>query len=119
MRLNKLCVFILLLVASMILAACVGVPAAPGADSASETSVDEPTAEVIEIEYWQYFYETRVGAMDQLIQKFEAENPDIKVIHNSDIPYADFRDKIAASAPANVAVAGEHRSALVDWCASS
>ncbi|MDJ0755619.1 MAG: extracellular solute-binding protein [Ardenticatenaceae bacterium] len=59
-------------------------------------------SEVITIEYWQYFFDARVDAMNRLIQQFEAENPDVRVIHNSDIPYADFRDKIAASAPANV-----------------
>ncbi|MFK7804608.1 MAG: extracellular solute-binding protein [Anaerolineae bacterium] len=59
-------------------------------------------SDVITIEYWQYFFDARVDAMNRLIQQFEAENPDVRVIHNSDIPYADFRDKIAASAPAGV-----------------
>jgi multiple sugar transport system substrate-binding protein len=40
--------------------------------------------------------------MNALIEQFEAENPDIDVIHNSDIPYENFRDEIAASAPAGV-----------------
>ena len=40
--------------------------------------------------------------MNQLIEQFEAENPGINVVHNSDIPYDDFRDKIAASVPAGV-----------------
>lgn len=62
----------------------------------------EPSSDVVTIEYWQYFFDARVDAMNRLIQQFEAENPDIRVIHNSDIPYADFRDKIAASAPAGV-----------------
>lgn len=44
----------------------------------------------------------RIEAMNQLIAQFEAENPNIKVIHNSDIPYDDFRNKIAASVPAGV-----------------
>ena len=30
------------------------------------------SANAVEIEYWQYIYETRVNAMDQLIEKFEA-----------------------------------------------
>mgnify|MGYP000034990118 CR=1 FL=1 len=30
--------------------------------------------DVIEIEYWQYFFEARQGAMDMLIEQFEAEN---------------------------------------------
>ncbi len=55
----------------------------------------------VTIEYWQYFYETRVDTMNQLIQQFESENPDIRVIHTN-FPYADYRDKIAASVPAGV-----------------
>jgi multiple sugar transport system substrate-binding protein len=58
--------------------------------------------EPIEIEYWQYSFGARIDAMNQLIAQFEAENPNIKVIHNSDIPYDDFRNKIAASVPAGV-----------------
>ncbi len=58
--------------------------------------------EVTTIEYWQYTFEPRQLAMDMLIEQFEAENPDIDVIHNSDIAYDNFRDEIAASAPAGV-----------------
>ena len=58
--------------------------------------------EVVTIEYWQYFFEARQDAMNRLIQKFQAENPNIRVIHNSEIPYAEFRDKVAASVPAGV-----------------
>ena len=55
----------------------------------------------VTIEYWQYFYDARVDAMNRLIQQFEGENPDIHVIHTN-FPYADYRDKIAASVPAGV-----------------
>ena len=55
----------------------------------------------ITIEYWQYFYDARVDAMNRLIQDFEAQNPGIHVIHTN-FPYADYRDKIAASVPAGV-----------------
>ncbi len=91
-----------LLVAALLLAACPA-PAAP-AEPAPEAVSQEAAAaeEVIEIEYWQYNFAARVEAMDQLIQMFEEENPNIKVIHNADIPYAEFRDKIAASVPAGV-----------------
>jgi multiple sugar transport system substrate-binding protein len=58
--------------------------------------------DVIEIEYWQYTFDARITAMDMLIEQFEAENPDIHVIHNSDIAYDNFRDELAASAPAGV-----------------
>ena len=55
---------------------------------------------VVTIEYWQYFFEPRVDAMNRLIQQFEAENPGIRVVHNSDIPYGEFIDKVAAGAAA-------------------
>ena len=42
--------------------------------------------DVVEIEYWQYNFQARVDAMNELIAQFEAENPGIKVVHNSDIP---------------------------------
>jgi multiple sugar transport system substrate-binding protein len=58
--------------------------------------------DVVTIEYWQYNFGARVDAMNMLIAQFEAENPDIKVIHNSDIAYDNFRDQLAASAPAGV-----------------
>jgi multiple sugar transport system substrate-binding protein len=57
---------------------------------------------VVEIEYWQYNFGARVDAMNALIAQFEEANPDVSVIHNSDIPYANFRDELAASAPAGV-----------------
>ena len=58
--------------------------------------------DMVEIEYWQYNFGPRVRAMDILIGLFEVANPGIKVVHNSDIPYANFRDELAASAPAGV-----------------
>ena len=58
--------------------------------------------DMVEIEYWQYNFGARVDAMNELIAQFEMENPGIKVVHNSDIPYANFRDELAASAPAGV-----------------
>ena len=56
-------------------------------------------AGAVEIEYWQYFFAERVDAIDQLIEKFEAENPDITVKHTH-FPYAQYRTKIAAAVPA-------------------
>lgn len=58
--------------------------------------------DVIEIEYWQYNFEARVDAMNMLIEQFEAENPDVRVIHNSDIAYADFRTELATSVAGGV-----------------
>lgn len=56
-------------------------------------------AEAVEIEYWQYFFEARVTAMEQLIEQFEAANPDITV-KMTHFPYADYRTKVAAAVPA-------------------
>ena len=112
MRLSRFFTLTLLVIAGLVLASCSGV--APQTVTVVETVEVEKVVEkevikevpaepeVITIEYWQYFFDARVDAMNRLIQQFEAQNPDVRVIHNSDIPYADFRDKIAASAPAGV-----------------
>jgi multiple sugar transport system substrate-binding protein len=104
----------LLLVAALF-AGCAAPAAAPAPEAAAEAAPAEAEAapaeaapaeaaagDVIELEYWQYNFESRVNAMNQLIEQFEAENPGIKILHNSDIPYDQFRDKIAASVPAGV-----------------
>jgi ABC-type glycerol-3-phosphate transport system substrate-binding protein len=39
----------------------------------------------VTIEYWQYFFEPRQLAMEMLIEQFEEANPDIDVVHNSEI----------------------------------
>ncbi|HRW11175.1 MAG TPA: extracellular solute-binding protein [Caldilineaceae bacterium] len=112
MRRHQVSILAVLLVFALLLTACPAAAPAPAAEdaataapaeeaAASEASV-ESSDDVVEIEYWQYFFDARVQAMDQLIELFEAENPGIKVIHNSDIPYDDFRDKIATSVPAGV-----------------
>jgi multiple sugar transport system substrate-binding protein len=69
---------------------------------ASATSVAAllgSAASAVEIEYWQYFFDARVTAMEQLIEKFEAANPDITV-KMTHFPYADYRTKVAAAIPA-------------------
>ncbi|MFK7997260.1 MAG: extracellular solute-binding protein [Granulosicoccus sp.] len=53
----------------------------------------------VEIEYWQYFFEARVTAMDTLIENFQEANPGITVKTNQ-FPYADYRTKVAAAIPA-------------------
>jgi multiple sugar transport system substrate-binding protein len=57
------------------------------------------SAQTVEIEYWQYTFAQRVQAIDELIKRFEAENPTIKV-RQTTVPYDDFRLKIAAAIPA-------------------
>jgi multiple sugar transport system substrate-binding protein len=56
-------------------------------------------ARAVEIEYWQYIFDTRVQAMDVLIENFEAANPGITVRHQT-FPYADYRTRVAAAIPA-------------------
>ncbi len=53
-------------------------------------------AQAVEIEYWQYVFETRVTAMDQLIAAFEAANPDITVKQVT-FPYADYQTRVVAA----------------------
>ncbi len=99
----------LVMAIAMLVSACAApvVPAAAPAGEAAattESAAEDAAAagEPVEIEYWQYNFESRITAMDELIALFEAENPGIKVIHNSEIPYDNYRDKIAASVPAGV-----------------
>ena len=56
-------------------------------------------AKAVEIEYWQYYFDARVTAMEELIANFEAANPDITV-KMTHFPYADYRTKVAAAIPA-------------------
>ena len=53
-------------------------------------------ANAVEIEYWQYVYDTRVKAMDQLIAKFQEANPDITVKQVT-FPYADYQTRLVAA----------------------
>src|SRR3954470_11802164 len=62
----------------------------------SAAAIASTGARAVEIEYWQYVFDTRVKAMTQLIQKFPAANPDIKVKQTT-FPYADYQTKVAAS----------------------
>ena len=63
---------------------------------AGVSSFSAGAAQAVEIEYWQYVFETRVTAMDQLIAAFEAENPDITVKHVT-FPYADYQTRVVAA----------------------
>jgi multiple sugar transport system substrate-binding protein len=53
-------------------------------------------AQAVEIQYWQYVYETRVKAMDELIANFEKANPDITVKQVT-FPYADYQTRVVAA----------------------
>ncbi|MEM1066280.1 MAG: extracellular solute-binding protein [Pseudomonadota bacterium] len=69
------------------------------AAATSASALFASAASAVEIEYWQYFFDARVTAMEQLIENFEAANPDITVTMTH-FPYADYRTKVAAAIPA-------------------
>nr|WP_163270373.1 extracellular solute-binding protein [Chelativorans alearense] len=54
------------------------------------------SAQAVEIEYWQYVFDSRVKAMDQLIANFQEANPDITVKHVT-FPYADYQTRVVAA----------------------
>ena len=62
----------------------------------SVVTVAATGAKAVEIEYWQYVFDTRVKAMTQLIGKFQEANPDIKVKQTT-FPYADYQTKVIAA----------------------
>jgi multiple sugar transport system substrate-binding protein len=53
----------------------------------------------VTITYWQYFYQSKVDLMNDLIQQFEAQNPGIKV-EQVTFPYETYQQKVAAAVPA-------------------
>lgn len=62
----------------------------------SAATIAAGQARAVEIEYWQYIFDTRVKAMDQLIAKFQAANPGITVKQTT-FPYADYQTKVSAA----------------------
>lgn len=59
-------------------------------------------SEEITITYWQYTFPSKVTEIDSLIEKFEAENENIKVVAQ-DFPYDQYNDKITAAMHADKA----------------
>ncbi len=53
----------------------------------------------VTITYWQYFYQSKVDLMNDLIQQFQAKNPGIKV-EQVTFPYESYQQKVAAAVPA-------------------
>src|SRR6056297_3065899 len=76
-----------------------GMKATALAMATSAAALAASAAQAVEIEYWQYFFDARVEAMETLIENFEAANPDITVTMTH-FPYADYRTKVAAAIPA-------------------
>jgi multiple sugar transport system substrate-binding protein len=53
----------------------------------------------VTITYWQYFFQSKVTLVDQLIQQFQAQNPGIRVVHEN-FPYDAYNQKVASAVPA-------------------
>ncbi|CAG0989562.1 partial Cyclodextrin-binding protein, partial [Anaerolineae bacterium] len=95
-----------LLVLALIVVACAAptpeptkVPVAPAATSAPVAQPTAAPAQKVEIEYWQYFFESKKNLVDELIVEFQKQNPNITVVHTT-FPYEQYTDKVAASVPA-------------------
>ena len=58
-----------------------------------------PSLAQVTIEYWQYYYESKVKLIDELIKVFEEQNPGIKVEHIT-FPYDSFNEQVAAAVAA-------------------
>jgi len=56
-------------------------------------------AQQVTITYWQYDFKSKVEAVNELIKKFEAANPNIKVVHQT-FPYDAYQQKVASAIPA-------------------
>lgn len=70
-----------------------------GATASLATLIGASAASAVEIEYWQYIFDSRITAMNTLIENFEAANPGITV-KQSTFPYADYRTRVAVAIPA-------------------
>lgn len=53
----------------------------------------------VTITYWQYDFKSKIEAIDELIKRFEAANPGIKVVHQT-FPYDAYQQKVGSSIPA-------------------
>lgn len=85
---------------SVLLAGCGNKNEAP--DSTPQTSTETSTtaaAKPVSIEYWQYFYETKVNLMDELIKEFQGANSNITVVQKH-FPYDSYQQKVAAAVSA-------------------
>ncbi len=53
----------------------------------------------VSITYWQYDFGTRIDAMEQLIERFNAENPDV-IVTQETFPYDAYEQRVAAATAA-------------------
>lgn len=63
------------------------------------TALHSAAAAPVTLTYWQYDYASKVSTMNDLIKKFEAANPDIKIKQET-FPYDAYNQKVASSVPA-------------------
>ena len=73
--------------------------ASPAADSALSAASQLTVSAPVEIEYWQYEFETKTALVNELIPEFQEANPDITVRHVN-FPYDDFLAQVAAAVQA-------------------
>src|SRR5947208_7407584 len=64
----------------------------------------------VTITYWQYFFQSKVTLVDEVIKQFEAQNPGIHVVHEN-FPYDAYNQKVASAVPAGQR-SEEHTSEL-------
>lgn len=72
--------------------------ATPGASGGFDLSGMEVSGDV-EIEYWQYEFESKTTLLGELIPQFQEQNPGITV-KQVNFPYDDFRQQVAAAVQA-------------------
>ncbi len=70
----------------LVMVALGGVPAAQGQQRVTVT-------------YWQYYFESKVKAVDGLIKDFESRNPGIHIVQET-FPYDTYNQKVASAVPA-------------------
>jgi arabinogalactan oligomer/maltooligosaccharide transport system substrate-binding protein len=84
----------LLLIASLILAACGGATPEPAAEepSAEEPAAEEPAAEPVTISIWHGYIETEEATFSQVVNDFMAANADV-TIETLAVPFDELQNK--------------------------
>ncbi len=101
MKRSTLTILSLLIVASMVLAACTAPPQpaqAPAAPAATEAPAEAPAAEPVEVEFWYIPFTLEEEAHRAVIDAFQAANPDVK-IKEVLVQYEEITQKVAAQVP--------------------
>lgn len=65
-------------------------------NEATATASAQVSNEPVTIEYWQYFFESKVNLVNDLIVEFQKKNPNIKV-EQKHFPYDSYQQKVAAA----------------------